>query len=197
MNGPKLKILLLLFLVVFFSACGADNQNMLQVEALKYVSLPNYRNINIAEDFTEISESDVENIISWDLSSNDVYVEEPAKETSTDGDVLLLRVSSLSQELQFTETQYYEVGAEDIFTNPGLFIGCHKGDTFTTGATMINGIKVSCNVEILGIYRYPDINDTKCILSFYDCNSLDEVETYIRNRAREEIIFHFVWDYTR
>lgn len=50
-------------------------------------------------------------------------------------------------------------------------------------------------MTVKGIYSLPDVKDKELVKGFYGMKSYEEVEKFIRNRSRCEIIYNYVFDY--
>lgn len=159
-----------------------------------YVKLVDYKNIRIPKEHTIISDSDIENIMSWDFTTSDSYIKEINRNNIVVGDIVFLTLSYSNNMEKETLELYYEIGSNDIFENDDLLIGKKVGTGLITDAIIYEEI-VSANVEVGGIFRHPNLSDEEFILSYYNCSSLNEVKQFIRERAYNEIVYHYMWNY--
>lgn len=190
----KKCIRLFFFMALYLLLCGCSGREQIleDIDALRYVDLAGYNNIEVNKEYTEISESDVGNIIMMDLSSDEKYIEVNSRKNVADGDILLLLLSFADNK---ESCEYYcEVGNDETFSNDTEFINRQKEDEFHSEIT-ISDENVEVLIKIMGIYRYPTLSDTDLILDYYNCETMDDVECFVRNRAEKEIVYNYIWDY--
>lgn len=191
----------IIVIILFICAASAINyagknrsSSLADIKAQKYVSLADYKNIEMPKGYGDISEEDTGSIMSWDFSSADAYIEVNGRNTVAEDDVILLRAAYYNENSEPESQEFYcELGNEDVFEDDSAFIGKKTGSVLSVNATIYDK-QISAEVEIEGIYRYPVPNDEEFILSFYNCSSMDEVEKFIRERAYKEIVFYYMWE---
>lgn len=179
----KTTLLFLLFSVLFIiSSCTQSNEFM-SYDSTEYINLYDYSQIVIEEDYLSIDDTDVKAIIETELSVNEAYIEICDKEYVEQDNIALLSIDGVPE--------FYFVGSEAYGTQlEKILLNTKKGDILHTDSTLFS----SSNVKLLGIYRPATYEDESFILEYYNCNSVEELKTYITNRAREEIIFNHLFD---
>lgn len=196
----KFKCFLLIYSTLCLLLSGCNNymsnyDNMYNIRAIDYVKLADYKNIEIPLSYTEISHSDVESIISWDFSSSDTFIAVTDRKNILHGDVIHLSVSFENTSTPYENFEYYyEVGSEDIFEDGNIFTN-HKTEDFFSTDIVIENETAEANIKILGIYRYVTLSDEDAILSYYGYDNMNDVVKFLKNRAYNEIVYHYMWDY--
>lgn len=148
-----------------------------------YVVLNDYRSISVKEDYLQITDDNVNSIVSMELSADEVYIPVTENNAPQDEHILLVSINGNQQYYLWDNNQYPEKMDVQLKS-------MQVGETKTISGE--NGI--SYVVELLEIYRYATIEDTAFVLSYYDCSSMEELSDFIRKRASQEILFNYALD---
>lgn len=177
------KYMSLLLIILCCSSCVSKKSN----------TIYDYKNIEIEKSYTEITQQDIENIIMLDYSSENYYQENSDKKVVDSDDTVLIDVKSDNNDLQ-TTNYYYNFGESEFSDEiDDILSGKSVGDKVKCNVTY-NGEKVNIEIYVKGIYKLPDLDDEQSLIEFYNMDSKDEIYLYLKNRARNEIIFNFMWD---
>ncbi|MGN0467842.1 MAG: hypothetical protein ACI4GY_03850 [Acutalibacteraceae bacterium] len=183
MTSKLTKILCCIFFMIITVSCSGANS----------IELYDYKNIEIDKEYVEVSEKDIESIILLDYSSSDFYKLVQEKNVVGSEDIVLIDLLCQNKEFQI-ENYYYKIGEENISDDLDKnIVGKHVNDTFKQNIS-ISENEETFSVVIKGIYKLPDTNDQNALMEFYSMSSVDEVYNFIRSRAKEEIIFNYMWD---
>lgn len=180
------KYLSLLFfplIIMFCSSCVTEKSN----------TIYDYKNIEIEKSYTDITQQDIENIIMLDYSSENYYQENSDKKVVDSDDTVLIDVKSNNEDLQ-TTNYYYNFGGSEFSDEIDDYLsGKSVGERVKCEVTY-NEEKYNIEIHIKGIYKIPDISNEKALLKFYNMNKKSEVLSYLEKRAKDEIIFNYMWD---
>ena len=158
----------------------------------KYIELYDYKTIEIAKSYLELSEEEIDTIIYMDFISNDYY-KKTEKNIVAIGDIVSIDVDSEISKY-CCSNYFYEVGSNDIndaFDN--LLVG-QKPNTNIKTTLPIENKMVKMDVYVNGIYILNDTKDKDVINAFYGFKTYDDSISYIKNRAAEEITFNYMWN---
>lgn len=94
MNDKKnyMCFLCLVLIILSISGCTNINTDTVNFNASKYVSIPDYKNIEIEKEYTEITQNELETIIAADMSYNSIFKEVEKRKQILEDDILLLNV---------------------------------------------------------------------------------------------------------
>lgn len=168
---------------MFCSSCATEKSNKIY----------DYKDIEIEKSYTDITQQDIENIIMLDYSSENYYQKNSDKNVVDSDDTVLIDVKSNNEDLQ-TTNYYYNFGESEFSDEiDGYLSGKSVGQRVKCEVTY-NGEKYNIEIYIKGIYKLPDISNEKALLKFYNMNNKSEVLSYLEKRAKDEIIFNYMWE---
>ncbi len=178
----KISLIFVLFAVlsVMFSGCSNNTNEIMTYDSKEYVDLFNYSDLKVDEDFIKVSQDDINQIIETEISSSQTYIEVSDRTSVNKEDILLLSVDG--------EEEYYILGTDDYgedFDNK--LLSANKGDEIKAQIDTQN-----YKVKILGIYRYVTVNDRDYILKYYGYEDYNELISFLKKRAQNEILFNYV-----
>lgn len=189
----KVSFALLFCIVFLYCLAGCSNNNSINYNTEKSVKLYDYKNIEIEKSYTEINEDEIESIILLDLSYNDCYKAIENRTTIEKNDIILLDITSDIADY-CTDNYYYYIENEEFgskFTE--YIIGKKSGNNYNTTIEQ-NGIKINISFNVKGIFQNATISDEEIVTAFYNCSNINEVKSFIRDRAYKEIIYNYMWD---
>lgn len=188
--------LLVLFLLSL-SFCGRQEKtektyipSLLQeynFKALDCVELYDYKSITVANDYLDVTDSDIITAIEMDMEYYDCMKKVDIL-APDDSYYVYLQIVNLTDDS--SSDVYYLVGSEDYgeeFENK-----LRAADIDEPFVAEINGKKSI--IRNMGYYQPAEIEDEELILDFYGLNSMNDVFEYIRNRTRTNIIFYYMMD---
>lgn len=189
MTGLKMKhiksilfISFIVFVLPIMCSCNTDKTFMCY-DSEKYVNLYDYSKEVVSADYLEITDEDVKMIVEAELSTNEIYIENTSRTKAENGDILSLNVDG--------ELQYYFLGDENNSEEvEQKLINSSVGESINLETS--SGANVPAIV--CGIYRTATIDDDEFILNYYGYSNWDEFESFIRNRASNEIIYNLLFD---
>ncbi len=178
----KISLIFVLFAVlsVMFSGCSNNTNEIMTYDSKEYVNLFNYSDLKVDEDFIKVSQDDINQIIETEISSSQTYIEVSDRTSVNKEDILLLSVDG--------EEEYYVLGTDNYgedFDNK--LLSANKGDEIKAQIDTQN-----YKVKILGIYRYVTVNDRDYILKYYGYEDYNELISFLKKRAQNEILFNYV-----
>ncbi len=178
----KISLIFVLFAVlsVMFSGCSNNTNEIMTYDSKEYVDLFNYSDLKVDEDFIKVSQDDINQIMETEISSSQTYIEVSDRTSVNKEDILLLSVDG--------EEEYYVLGTDDYgedFDNK--LLSANKGDEIKAQIDTQN-----YKVKILGIYRYVTVNDREYILKYYGYEDYNELISFLKKRAQNEILFNYV-----
>ncbi len=148
-----------------------------------YVELYDYSVLSVDYEYTQITYEDIEKIIETEMSINEAYVEIKERKKAEIDDILLISVNG-TEEYYFAGSNAYS----EEFDN--ILLSMETGES----KTVDNDILGTVNLCLHGIYKTATMADMEFILNYYNRSSFEELETFIRDRAEEEIIFNYAFD---
>lgn len=179
----SLSLLFFSLIIMFCSSCATEKSNKIY----------DYKDIEIEKSYTDITQQDIENIIMLDYSSENYYQKNSDKNVVDSDDTVLIDVKSNNEDLQ-TTNYYYNFGESEFSDEiDGYLSGKSVGQRVKCEVTY-NGEKYNIEIYIKGIYKLPDISNEKALLKFYNMNNKSEVLSYLEKRAKDEIIFNYMWE---
>lgn len=179
----KITCFIISFIFLFLLFGCLNDSSIMSFDSNRYIRLYDYSSESIDYNYTQISDEDVESIILMELSVNESYVEVRNKKSPEINDIVLISIDG--------EEEYYTLGNEQYSEKFDEQLKSIKvGQEIRT--TIIDDTVY--RVKLIGIYRFAEINDTEFILDYYRLSTFTELETFIRNRAYNEIIFNDVFD---
>ncbi len=178
----KISLIFVLFAVlsVMFSGCSNNTNEIMTYDSKEYVNLFNYSDLKVDEDFIKVSQDDINQIIETEISSSQTYIEVSDRTSVNKEDILLLSVDG--------EEEYYVLGTDDYgedFDNKLLSAN-------TDDELNVQIDNQDYKVKILGIYRYVTVNDRDYILKYYGYEDYNELISFLKKRAQNEILFNYV-----
>lgn len=175
----KANILLLtLIIILSFCACSKSSEIM-SFDSSKYVKLCDYSKLEVNEEFVKVSKDDISNIIDMELSSSEAYIKVSNRKNIKESDIVLLNING--------DSEYYFVGNNDFGEEFNkLLLSSAVGDTFDCKIENDNA-----KVKVAAIYRFPTLDDKQFILDFYGYDDFDALNDFLKNRAKNEILFNY------
>lgn len=177
-----LKLTLIILLLFSLSACS-NTTTIMDYNSDEFINLYDYNSICIDYDYIQITEKDIESIIETELSVNEAYIEISNKTNPDIDDIVLISINGYYEYYFVGSKSYTEcLDTELLKMNVGDLI---KINIFGSDLSII---------ELKGIYRVATIKDTDLILDYYGCSNMNEVYTFIKARAAEEITFNYSYE---
>ena len=191
MSVKEKLVFLIIILCIALGGCQ-DNKGRaaLDINALKYVDLADYKNLYISSDYTYISSEDVENIINWDMTSSDSFIEVTTRDTVKDDDIVLLTLMNADE----TTSMFYELDDEETFKDNDVFRGRKIGDIITVEYMGFGNNYTPILVRVDAIYRWPEISDEEFLLEYYGLDTMQDLYDFIKKRASNEIVYNYMWE---
>lgn len=181
--------LIIVVLILNFLLSGCTSKSINNNDNVKVYD---YKSFVVDKEYIEISDEDIKSIIYMDFASNDYY-KLTNKKIIEDEDIVLISIES-SNELYCCTDYYYEVGYDELSEDfDSELLGRNSIDSFETTIEVENET-VNLRVKIEGIYSMFDISDEKNLLDFYGYDTLEEVTEFIKESAKNEIIFNYMWE---
>ncbi len=177
-----LKLILIILLLFSLSTCG-NTTTIMDYNSDEFIILYDYNSICIDYDYIQTTEKDIESIIETELSVNEAYIEISNKAKPEIDDIALISIGN--------NLEYYFIGSEGFSEDfdKELLQMC-VGET-----KQVNLFEDNLSaVKLISIYRLATIEDTEFILRYYDCSDLDELNSFIRERASKEITFNYSYE---
>lgn len=179
----SLSLIFFSLIIMFCSSCATEKSNKIY----------DYKNIEIEKNYTDITQQDIENIIMLDYSSENYYQENSDKNVVDSDDTVLIDVKSNNEDLQ-TTNYYYNFGESEFSDEIDDYLSGKSVGQRVKCEVTYNGEKYNIEIYIKGIYKLPDIGNEKALLKFYNMNNKSEVLSYLEKRAKDEIIFNYMWE---
>lgn len=177
----KKTVSIIVTILCILSIFGCSKSSgIMNYDSKKYVTLGQYREFTLESDYVQISNEELRAIVETELSDKEAYIEISDRKNVEYGDIVKLYLGE--------ENLYYYVGS-------GVYSQQFDDDiiNLSTGDT-IQIAELSETAKIIGIFRYASYDDTEFVLNFYNCKTTDEFENFIRERAKNEIIFNSAYD---
>ena len=189
----KYTFILIILITVFLSSCDNDKYNVTKYfetynfNALDYVELYEYKNINVNSDFIKVSDSDIITVIEMDMEYYDCM--KAVELTCPEEDFyVFLRIVNIANNKSID--MYYLIGSDEFGSQfESVLKKTEINDSFIAE---IDGVE--SKITNMGYFEPATIEDEKIILDFYKLESMDEVYKYIRNETRTNIIFYYMMD---
>lgn len=180
----SILITLIIFLLLFVGC--SEKSSILNYKSDDYVELYDYSSITIDKSYVEVSDDDIEAIINTELSFEEQYIIINNRTSVTNEDIIRMDILFKGK----TEDVFYIVGSGDYSEIFDLsVINMKVGEKKEIDD---NGNRFE--VKIKGIYRTATAKDTDTVLNFYGYSNMKDLKKYIKERAKKEIIFNYVWD---
>lgn len=185
------------FVSILFSILWFRREKYISVELNDntIVRLFDYKSISVKkEEIPVLDDDDISSIISFDLSSNDRFIQITDRTSVADDDIILIDIFNEAGEL-IESNRYYRDGEIPFLDNSiSVLYNSKVGDTINASIQSANNA-IKVKIIIKGIYRDADVhNDIGYILSCYNCKSYDEVCNYIRNKSYNDWAFDYMWN---
>ena len=176
----SLPLILLVIFGTVFGGCSNNSNDIMMYDSKEYVDLFNYSDLEVDRDFVKVSQDDINQIIETEMSSSQTYIEVSDRISVNKDDILLLSIDG--------DEEYYILGTDDYgedFDNK--LLSANKGDELNVQID-----NQDYKVKILGIYRYVTVNDRDYILKYYGYEDYNELISFLKKRAQNEILFNYV-----
>ncbi|MBQ7296421.1 MAG: hypothetical protein IJW86_09565 [Clostridia bacterium] len=176
------KLILILLLLSFLSGC--DNTiTIMNYNSDSFIDLYNYNSISVDYEYIQITQEDIKNIIETELSVKEAYIEIPDKQKPNVDDIALISIDN--------GLEYYFIGSERYSEDfdKELLQMC-VGET-----KQVNLFEDNLSaVKLISIYRLATIEDTDFILKYYNRSDINELNSFIKERASKEITFNYSYE---
>lgn len=191
--------------LIFMGGCTASNDGIaeMKVRASKYIELPRYEEYVIDQESLILSEDEIENIILFNLSYNEIYKEVNNRYVLLSDDIARISLAIyVDGELYFAQNDYnYFMGSNNLpeeFENNILnqqvntkkqFVIEFPDDYWDSSvASKTAHIAVCLNA----ICELVELTDEEIIKAYYNCSSMSDVYSLMQRRAGEKMVFDYV-----
>lgn len=191
--------------IVFLCGCTMNNDTIpeMKVNASKYVDLPSYENYVIEQESLFLSEEELNSIILFNLSYNEIYKKVEDRYLLSVDDIANIDFEIyIDEELYLSESDYnYFMGSnqltedfeknilnQQIKTEKQFIVDFP--DDYQDASLASKTANITVYLDF--ICKLTDISDEEIIISHYDCSSMNEVYELIQEQAAEKMIFDHV-----